>query len=463
MDLPTEIIRAIIREVTKMPTAFGVSAIGIYQPSKPNNALLDEYDRSLLVKRSLSLVCRRFYSIVEEYLFECIIIEDQVSLPNLKDVLFTPSIVSSGVRTRFIRRLDLICPAITYTEPHRGEVSTNLNTFFEPFLEILKSCAKLEILTVEPGFIPHHNLALSITEYSPLFPRLFWKVLIDCDEANGHLLRHLGVGRCPYHPKDLKEALSHLQGLESLLLSHRSTGQAFATPISDIHSDEMQLQPTQILPRLKSLQLFSDVFEHIERHHILQNIDLTQLQALQITSTAADRHIISIIIPRRLPSVTHFRYEGSARVDLVDIGIQYPRLESLELHVGRNMASEMNRLDWSQRLDLNLNPDLNRQHSRQNYVIFSSLSKISLFPHNRGAISQLTAVIDCLIKLRRARYFPALKSVYLLGNNIQGQRGETTIAAEGDSSDTAWAELRAAAYGWEEEAAALREYGVVLL
>lgn len=103
--LPTELVRAIIRHATHAPQLFDTSYEATHREDRLETSKM--MYKSLATKRALSLTCKRFYHMMDEFLYEFIILRSYNSIPSLLERLNHRSPTARCRPGAYVRRLDI--------------------------------------------------------------------------------------------------------------------------------------------------------------------------------------------------------------------------------------------------------------------------------------------------------------------------------------------------------------------
>lgn len=103
--LPTELLRDIIRHATHAPQLFDTSYEATRQEDRLETSKM--MYKSLATKRALSLTCKRFYYMIDEFLYEFIILRSYNSIPSLLERLNHRSPTARCRPGVYVRRLDI--------------------------------------------------------------------------------------------------------------------------------------------------------------------------------------------------------------------------------------------------------------------------------------------------------------------------------------------------------------------
>lgn len=144
MQLPSEIVRQVIREATRLPFAFDTDLDNILNESRA--AVYGEIYDSYALKSALSLVSKEFHSVTDQFLYEIVVIRSYFHLwPVLQQLQRKEDDTTRGW---YVRRLDIDLGSENHS--HDGW-SWGKNTLWG----LLPACPNLEVLICSL-VIPYH-------------------------------------------------------------------------------------------------------------------------------------------------------------------------------------------------------------------------------------------------------------------------------------------------------------------
>lgn len=158
--LPTELLRDIIRHATHAPQLFDTSYEATRQEDRLETSKM--MYKSLATKRALSLTCKRFYYMIDEFLYEFIILRSYNSIPSLLQRLNRRSSTARCRPGVYVRRLDIDLQIGDGTQGH--EAAMGMYSFWG----FIPACPHLVIIIAnivewrplgEPVFQPSFRLS----------------------------------------------------------------------------------------------------------------------------------------------------------------------------------------------------------------------------------------------------------------------------------------------------------------
>lgn len=410
MPWPPEILRNILRAATFVPGALATSYDAIATDdataSEEREAMLTAIADSMNVKRSLSLVCKSFNDMMEEYLYEIIIIHHFAHIPSLVKVLRSSR---NGKRPpgRWCRRLDL------------GQVGQRcIRESIDGdnvLLSIIPLCPNVIIFFCRPQtlFPPvAFWRTMILTWASSLLRMEIWGLCIYSDHFELFLryFRHLeacfvvNIGPPSYtdknhddkdvleDPGDTGILLRYIDEETQALIRHYRKIAASGWPPYDGGS------PYE-LPRLHTLRL--DIFpEQLSQFSFPALRFLSANDQFWYNRSTEDVYLRYEEASHACSSsLTHFAHNSPIHIDVWKIFDMFPYLTELDLHVN---SSEK------------FHEDPPREHHNPRYRQMT-LTQLRLFDTTTG-LSFDASVFLGLLTFVRSRMFPALENVLVVCN-----------------------------------------------